>query len=469
MGTYKRIKGTKDIFGDEIDYWNYVEDTAKDLFHRYGFMEIRTPIMEEEELFSRGIGQDTDIVQKEMYTFEDKKGRLITLRPEGTAPVARAYIENSLINLGSPQKFFYIGPMFRYEKPQSGRYREFYQIGAEIFGTDHPLADAELIVLVFDYLTTLKLNNFKIKINSIGTPKSRENYKKALKVYYEPLIPNLCEDCKRRFNTNILRLLDCKIDTEAAKKAPSILDYLDEESRNDFESLKKYLEIFEIPYEIDSRIVRGLDYYSKTAFEVIHKDLGEQAVIVGGGRYDNLVEQLGGPKTPAVGFALGIERIIEALKKEEVKIKKRALIDVYIAFQGERGQIESIKLSKELRKKGIKTFLNISQRNLSGQFRHADRLNARFTLVLGEDEISNDIVTIRDMESGEQTQVERSWVTEIILEKLNEWGILLKFLMWVSINNMNFRNKMFLKISNWIYRGSRADPSPLFRYKYRKS
>jgi len=420
LSTYTRIKGTKDIFGEEVKYWEYIENTAKKLFKIYGYKEIRTPLIEKTELFSRGIGQETDIVQKEMYTFDDKKGRSLTLRPEGTASVARAYIENSLITFGSPQKLFYIGPMFRYEKPQAGRYREFYQIGAEIFGTDHPLADAELITFVYDFFNKLKLSNFKVKINNIGTFESREKYKEVLKKYYQPLLPNLCEDCKRRFNTNIMRLLDCKIDVEAAKNAPSILDYLDEESHEHFKNLQKYLKAYNVPYQVDPQIVRGLDYYTKTAFEVEHSDLGEQAVIAGGGRYDDLVEQLGGPKTPGVGFAIGIERVIEALKRENIEVESESEIDVYIAFQGEKGEMAAVTLSKELKKKGINTYLNISKRNLSGQFKHAHRLNAKYVVVIGDEEISNDIVTIKNMKNGEQTQIERNWVSEIIMEKLRE-------------------------------------------------
>jgi len=420
LSTYTRIKGTKDIFGEEVKYWEYIENTAKKLFKIYGYKEIRTPLIEKTELFSRGIGQETDIVQKEMYTFDDKKGRSLTLRPEGTASVARAYIENSLITFGSPQKLFYIGPMFRYEKPQAGRYREFYQIGAEIFGTDHPLADAELITFVYDFFNKLKLSNFKVKINNIGTFESREKYKEVLKKYYQPLLPNLCEDCKRRFNTNIMRLLDCKIDVEAAKNAPSILDYLDEESHEHFKNLQKYLKAYNVPYQVDPKIVRGLDYYTKTAFEVEHSDLGEQAVIAGGGRYDDLVEQLGGPKTPGVGFAIGIERVIEALKRENIEVESESEIDVYIAFQGEKGEMAAVTLSKELKKKGINTYLNISKRNLSGQFKHAHRLNAKYVVVIGDEEISNDIVTIKNMKNGEQTQIERNWVSEIIMEKLRE-------------------------------------------------
>ncbi|PNR91064.1 histidyl-tRNA synthetase [Petrotoga sp. HWH.PT.55.6.1] len=420
MSTYTRIKGTKDIFGEEVKYWEYIENTAKKLFKIYGYKEIRTPLIEKTDLFSRGIGQETDIVQKEMYTFDDKKGRSLTLRPEGTASVARAYIENSLITFGSPQKLFYMGPMFRYEKPQAGRYREFYQIGAEIFGTDHPLADAELITFVYDFFNKLKLSNFKVKINNIGTFESREKYKEVLKTYYQPLLPNLCEDCQRRFNTNIMRLLDCKIDVEAAKNAPPILDYLDEESHEHFNNLQKYLKAYNVPYQVDPKIVRGLDYYTKTAFEVEHSDLGEQAVIAGGGRYDDLVEQLEGPKTPGVGFAIGIERVIEALKRENVEVESESKIDVYIAFQGEKGEMAAVTLTKELRKKGINTFLNISKRNLSGQFKHANRLNAKYVVVLGDEEISRDIVTIKNMKSGEQTQIERNWVAEIIVEKLRE-------------------------------------------------
>lgn len=416
---YSKIKGTQDIFGEDIKYWNYLEKNLRDIFIKYGYHEIRTPIFEKTDLFNRSIGENTDVVQKEMYTFEDKGKRSITLRPEGTAPTVRAYVENSMINYGQPYKLYYMGPMFRYEKPQSGRYRQFHQAGAEIFGTDYPVADAELISMLDSFFKNIGLKNYTIKINSIGSTKSRELYKEKLREYYSDKLDSLCEDCQRRYDTNIMRLLDCKIDKEYSKNAPSILESLTDEDKEHFEMVKKYLDSFGINYKVDPSIVRGLDYYNLTAFEVEHKDLGAQSAIAAGGRYDGLVKEIGGPATPAIGFGIGLERVVLAMKEENIEIENPELIDVYIAYMGEKSAQEAIKISNILRSRGIKTFLNISKRNVGGQLKHSNKINAKFSVILGEEELEKDIVTFRDMDTGEQTQVEKSWFVDLIMEKLN--------------------------------------------------
>ncbi|MDN5341793.1 histidine--tRNA ligase [Oceanotoga sp. DSM 15011] len=418
MSKFKRIKGTQDIYGEDIKYWDFIEKTMKKVFLKYGFKEIRTPIFESTDLFNRGVGEGTDIVQKEMYTFEDKGGRSITLRPEGTASVVRAYIENSMINFGSPMKLFYNGPMFRYEKPQAGRLRQFYQIGAEVFGTEYPLSDAEVICMINDAFKELGLNNYTIRLNSIGKKESREEYKNILKNYYSDKFDDLCEDCKIRYENNILRLLDCKIDTNYAKNAPSILESLNHEDKMHFDSVKKHLETMDVPFIVDDKIVRGLDYYTQTVFEFIHEGLGAQSTLAAGGRYDNLVSEIGGNSTPAIGFAMGIERLVMALKSENIIIDDCEDIDVYIVNSGESAEFEAVRIARELRDKGIKTFMNISKRGFSSQMKHANKLNASFAVIIGEDEIDKNIVTFKDMESGEQIQVERGWFVNLILEKL---------------------------------------------------
>ncbi|MGC9321796.1 MAG: histidine--tRNA ligase, partial [Kosmotogaceae bacterium] len=305
-----RIKGTQDIAFEDIEYWHFAEEAIRNISHKYAFTEIRTPIFEATELFERSVGESTDVVQKEMYTFEDKGGRSITLRPEGTAGVARAFIENSFVNLGSPVKLFYNGPMFRYEKPQAGRLRQFHQFGAEILGSESPLADFEIIEMAYSFLKELKINNAKLFINSIGCPACREDYKTALKEYYSDKLPRMCPDCQRRYDTNVLRLLDCKIDKELVHGAPGILEYLDSDCRSHFEELQWLLQRAGIEYEVDQFLVRGLDYYTRTAFEIRSSSLGSQDQLVGGGRYDGLVEYIGGKSCPAVGFAIGLERIV---------------------------------------------------------------------------------------------------------------------------------------------------------------
>ncbi|MCP5455744.1 MAG: histidine--tRNA ligase [Thermotogae bacterium] len=420
LSAYKKIKGTQDIFGKEIDYWKYFEEKANDFMGRYAFNEIRTPIMEQTELFHRGIGEGTDVVQKEMYTFDDKGGRSVTLRPEGTASAVRAYIENSLMNMGSPIKLYYNGPMFRYEKPQSGRLRQFHQFGCEIFGTADVLADAELISIAHNLFSEIGLRKYTIKINSIGKKEERENYIKALKDYYGNYLSEMCDDCKVRYENNTMRLLDCKIDTQYAKNAPSILDFLGEESKKDFENLKKYLDILGVPYVVDPGIIRGLDYYNNTAFEIEHELLGAQGVIAGGGRYDGLVSEIGANPTPAVGFAIGIERVILSMKAEGIEVSDESPVDVYVIFSGEEAKKEALEISNELRKRGINVFMNISSRNFSAQMKHSNKINSKFTAIIGEDEVKEKIITFKEMSNGEQTKVEKNWFLEIIEEKLKK-------------------------------------------------
>ncbi|SHE89137.1 histidyl-tRNA synthetase [Marinitoga hydrogenitolerans DSM 16785] len=417
MAQYKRLKGTQDIFGEETKYWYFVESKAREIFLKYGFKEIRTPIIESTELFKRSVGETSDIVQKEMYTFKDKGGRSITLRPEGTAPVVRAYVENSMINLGSPIKLYYMGPMFRYERPQAGRQRQFHQIGVEIFGTDTPISDAEIIILADELLKAFGLKNYKIKINSIGCEKCRPKYKESLKNYYNPLLPNMCHDCQKRYETNIMRLLDCKVDSKYSKDAPVILDHLCEDCKTHFNKVIKYLDELNINYEVDPKIVRGLDYYTKTAFEIEHLDLGAQSAILGGGRYNSLVEEIGGRETPAIGFGVGVERIILALKQENIEIENPEKIDIYIAYSGEKTDFEALKLSKILKKEGLKVFLNLSERSIRNQMKHANKIKAKFVAIIGENELKTETVTIKNMISGEQFEVEKFWVPQILKEK----------------------------------------------------
>ncbi|MDM7320621.1 MAG: histidine--tRNA ligase [Fervidobacterium sp.] len=418
---YQKIKGTEDLYGQEMKYWYWIEEKARKISLVYGFTEIRTPIFEETKLFVRSVGQDTDIVQKEMYTFEDKGGRSITLRPEGTAPVVRAFVENGLITQGFPQKYFYIGPMFRYERPQSGRQRQFHQFGAEIFGSPSALADAELIAFVDRFLRDIGLVDFEIHINTLGDAEDRANYKQALREYYAQHLEHLCDDCKVRYERNPLRLLDCKVDVEYAKQAPKLIDYIGENARKHYEELKKLLNGLGIKYVEDPRLVRGLDYYNRTVFEVHHHKLGAMSAIAGGGRYDNLIKEIGGKDVPALGFAAGMERLILALKAENVHVDDIKINEVYIAhFGGEEVKIEAMKLAQQLRREGIAVNLEIMERGLSAQLKNAARTDAKLCIIIGENELERDIVLVKNMETGEQLEFEKNFVVTGIKDLLTE-------------------------------------------------
>ncbi|SHH51756.1 histidine--tRNA ligase [Thermosipho atlanticus] len=417
---YKKIKGTEDIFGEDMKYWYFIENKARETARLYGYSEIRTPIFEQTELFVRSVGEETDIVQKEMYTFEDKGGRSITLRPEGTAPTIRAFVENSMVTTGLPKRLFYIGPMFRYERPQLGRQRQFHQFGVELIGSSSPLADVEAIILADKFIKNLGLVNYKIKINSLGCEKDRQEYRKALKEYYRNILDKVCNDCKKRYNTNVLRLLDCKVDTKYAENAPNITDYLCEDCKNHYEKTKEFLELMEINFEEDPRLVRGLDYYNGIIFEIHHGKLGAQSAVGGGGRYDKLIKELGGTNTPSLGFAMGIERLIIALKQENIPIENIKNNEIFVAHLGEKAKIEALKISEELREIGISVVFNTMERGLSAQLKHASRLNCKLCIIVGENELERDVVILRNLETGEQVEIERDFIVGTAKEWLEE-------------------------------------------------
>ena len=384
-------KGTKDIMMDQVYKWHYVEKKWKEICARYGFKEIRTPIFEHTELFQRGVGDTTDIVQKEMYTFEDHGGRSITLKPEGTSPAVRAFIEHKQYAEVQPIKLYYDIPCFRYEKPQSGRLRQFHQFGVETFGTTNMVADAEIIAIGYDFLTSMGVTDLTLEINSVGCPECRAKHRKALKDFLAPKYDQLCDTCKSRYEKNPMRILDCKspIDQELVQGAPMMVDFLCDDCKNAFEDLQKNLDALEIPYVINPKIVRGLDYYTKTAFEFVTNSLGAQGTVCGGGRYDNLVEEVGGPPIPGVGFGLGKERLLMLMEANGVEIPKPSDCDVFIATMGEAAKLYGQKLLFNLRRNGIKCQIDDLQRNFKGQFKYADRLNARYTLVMRTDSAQN--------------------------------------------------------------------------------
>lgn len=414
----KAPKGTKDALPSEIHKWHYVESKFADICKRYGFDEIRTPVFEHTELFQRGVGDTTDIVQKEMYTWMQAH-RSLTLRPEGTSPVVRALVENKLYALRQPQKYYYDISCFRYEKPQAGRLREFHQFGVEVFGSENMLADAQIISLASDFLEEMGISDVKLHINSIGCPVCRENYKKVLKEFLAPKYDKLCDVCKDRYERNPIRILDCKNpeDKKSVEDAPRMIDYLCDDCNNAFEELKANLDAMDIEYEVDPGIVRGLDYYTKTAFEFIAGGLGAQSTVCGGGRYDNLCEALGGPEVPGVGFGMGIERLLLTMQESGFVFPEPNGPDAFIVFVGEDAKAISLRLMRKLRKEGLKVEMDDLCRNVKGQFKYADRLNAKNTVVIGEDEIKSGNVIIKNMSSGEQTPVTFDKIADCIKEK----------------------------------------------------
>jgi len=400
----QKPKGTKDVLTEEVFKWKYIEGTASMVFENYGYKEIRVPTFEYTELFERGVGDTTDVVQKEMYTFDDKGGRSITLRPEGTAGVIRAYIENGLSSKTLPLKVHYAMPMFRYENVQKGRYREFNQIGAELIGTSSYLADIEMISMADKFLKELDLKDVYLTINSIGCPECRAKYQEALKQFIGNNINNYCATCKTRFDKNPMRILDCKETKckELNQGAPVILDYLCDECKMHFENVKNGLEELGIQYIVDSSIVRGLDYYTKTVFEFISKNDGY--TVLAGGRYDGLVEELGGAPTPAIGFAAGEERLLSVLNNsEEIDY---APLEIYIASLDENYDLDTIKLAEELREGGFSVQTNISSRSFNAQMKYANKINAEYVIVIGEDEIKNKKCKVKNMKNGEEKEID---------------------------------------------------------------
>jgi len=388
MKKYSALKGTQDILPPDIHIWQKVEKVAKDVFTAYGFQELRAPIIESTDIFIRSIGETTDIVEKEMYTFSDKAGRSITLRPEGTAPIVRCYVENHLYNLPSPQKFFYSGPMFRHERPQAGRFRQFFQIGAEAFGIGEPKIDAEILSMLKLFFERLGLKGLNFQVNSIGCEKCRPDYRNALVNFFSDRINGLCPDCKRRFEYNPLRILDCKVDAciKLREGTPRVTDFLCSECSEHFNKLLSLLNLLNVPYVINPDMVRGLDYYTRTTFEITSKQLGAQNAVAAGGRYDRLVEDFGGPPTPAIGFAIGMERITALVKsscKETIPVP-----EVFIATIGESAEKEGLVIADKLRNKGIWVEIGYAGNSLKSQLRKADRLSAHYVLIIGDDEIA---------------------------------------------------------------------------------
>ncbi|MBR3116970.1 MAG: histidine--tRNA ligase [Bacilli bacterium] len=406
----QKPKGTYDGYGEFITKYEYIKRIFTDLCNEYNINYIDTPIFESSELYHRGVGETTDIVSKETYDFKDRGDRDMTLRPEGTAGIVRSVIENKLyINL--PLKLWYEGPMFRYERPQSGRYRQFRQAGVEVFGDPTPLMDANLISLMVKFYQRIGLKGIKVRINSIGNKESRESYRDALLKHFKPHLKDLCEDCNNRFEKNPLRILDCKVDAdkECMKNVPKIVDYLDETSKKHFDDVLKYLDLMEIEYVIDNNLVRGLDYYTDTVFEVEAniEGFGSQNVIGAGGRYNNLVENIGGPSIPGVGFAFGIERIINALEAEDIKVIDDKGIDAYILPVSEKEIDYSVTLSSFLRDNAFKVDMDYTNKTMKAKFKEADRYNAKFIIIIGEEEVKKDILTIKDNLTKEEVKVER--------------------------------------------------------------
>jgi len=400
----KAIRGFNDILPDEIGKWQFVEDTAREVFEGFGFSEIRIPIIERTELFSRGIGEVTDIVEKEMYTFTDRSGNSLTLRPEATASMSRAYLEHQIYSFDPVAKLYCIGPMFRYEKPQKGRYRQFYQIDAEVFGVENPMVDAEIILMLIHFLKKVGLEKLELQINSLGCRACRPRYREELKNFLTKRSFQLCEDCQRRLHTNPLRVFDCKVETcqEAIADAPQVVDYICDECHKHFNKVKEYLGMAGLTFILNPRMVRGLDYYTRTAFEVVSYQLGAQNAVTGGGRYDNLFQEIGGLDVPGIGFAIGMERLISLLPKEKEFFRYPHL---FVAALSEEAYREAYQLVNQLHLQGIRTELDYEGKSLKSQMRRADKLKAKYVLILGEEELKRGRAVLRNMEDKSQEEI----------------------------------------------------------------
>lgn len=403
----KAIKGTKDVLPKDVHKNQYIEATALDIASKFGYKEIRTPVFEHTELFQRGVGDTTDVVQKEMYTFDDKGGRSITLRPEGTAGAVRSYLENGLCNEALPQKVCYLISCYRYEKPQAGRLREFHQFGVECFGSASPLADAEIIALAKSLFDTLGVKDLSLEINSIGCPTCRAEYHKALKEYFSSRKDELCDTCKSRLDRNPMRILDCKspICHEIAEGAPVVIDYLCDECKEHFENVQKYLKAQNIEYTINPQIVRGLDYYTKTVFEFVSNSIGAQGTVCGGGRYDGLVEELGGQHTPSLGFAMGIERLMLLMEAQGCEFPEAEKPDLFIVALGEKATLKAVEIAKDMREEGFSALLDLNQRSVRAQMKYADKLGAKFNVVIGDNEVEAKTAKLKNMQTGEETEI----------------------------------------------------------------
>jgi histidyl-tRNA synthetase len=414
-----RPRGTNDIIPGEVEKWRWIESQFCQICEHYGYKEIRTPIFEHTELFQRGVGDTTDIVEKEMYTFMDRGNRSITLRPENTAPVVRAYLENKLYAGLQPVKLFYCGPMFRYDRPQAGRFRQFHQVGAEVFGSNDPAVDAEVIAMTMDFYARLGLKNLLLHINSVGCPVCRPAQRLALKKYFQPHLGGLCRDCQDRFEKNPLRILDCKVERCAAvgENAPATIDCLCPDCTEHFEQVKKNLDLLGISYTIDRRLVRGLDYYTHTAFEIMAPDIGAQSSIGGGGRYNGLIEICGGPPTPGVGYALGIERIILAMERQGAVVNEAFRPDVFVVTAGPEAGDTAFKLLFSLRSAGIAADKDYLGRSLKAQMKYAGKTGVRYVVMIGSEELSLGVALVRDMSAGDQEAVSLDDITAYLTRK----------------------------------------------------
>lgn len=403
----KKIKGTEDVLPKDSYRWQFVEDVMRKESASYGFKEIRTPVFEHTELFARGVGQTTDVVQKEMYTFDTKGGENVTLRPEGTAGAARAVLEHGLVNDSLPIKASYFVSCYRYEKPQAGRLREFHQFGLECYGTQSPVADAELICAAQSIFDRLGIKQLRLEINSIGCPACRAEYHKALKEYFYGYKDELCETCNSRLEKNPMRILDCKspVCSKIAQGAPKITDYLCDECKEHFASVQEYLDAAGVEYTVNPTIVRGLDYYTKTVFEFVTDFIGAQGTVCGGGRYDGLIEELGGKHLPSLGFAMGIERLLMLMDKQGIEIPKPSTCDLYVAVMGEKASLKSFEIIKAVRSCGLIAETDVVGRGLRAQMKYADKIGAKFSMVLGDNEIEQGKAVIKNMSSGEQTEI----------------------------------------------------------------
>ena len=421
----QKPKGTYDIYGKRSLMMNYLKEVFSNLIDKYNASYFETPMFESSELFHRGVGETTDIVSKETYDFKDRGDRNMTLRPEGTAGIVRSFIENKLYAESLPLKAWYMGPMFRYERPQAGRYREFYQIGFECFGTYDPMMDAEVISIVYNFFNLLGLKGVKVNINTLGDKESREMYHKALMDYFKPYLNKLCDDCNRRFEKNPLRILDCKVDAdkEFMKCAPRMTDYLNEVSKEHFSLVKNYLDAMNIDYEVNSNIVRGLDYYTHTVFEVVAdiKDFGSQNVLAGGGRYNNLVENIGGPSVPGVGFAIGVERLLLALEYEGLDNIEFNPVDVYIFGASDNEKEYIMKLANDLRGSGFKIDVDYESKSFKNNFKRADKLKSKFVIIIGEEEVKTKVLTVKNNKAKEEYKVSIDELVKFLNEKLGDF------------------------------------------------
>ena len=412
----KAPKGTKDTMPRDSYKVQYIEKEFSELCRLYGFGEVRTPMFESTELFNRGIGETTDIVQTEMYTFEDLSHRSITLKPEGTSPAVRAFIESHDYAEMQPTKYYYDTPCFRYERPQAGRLREFHQFGVENFGTPDMMADAEVIALASDFIKKIGIEDVELRINSVGCRECRPVYRKALQDYLRPYYEDLSDISKDRFEANPMRIIDSKdiTDQRIAKDAPYMLDYLCDDCKAAFEALKTNLDAMDISYVVDPRIVRGLDYYTKTAFEFVTTKIGAQGTVCGGGRYDHLVEEIGGPSIPGVGFGLGKERLLILMEQNDIIVDDPNVPDISVSFIGDKARLYALDLVHKLRACGVSAIIDTLNRNLKGQMKYANKLNARYSVVIGENEIEKGIVTLKNMNSGEQKEINAIDITKEI-------------------------------------------------------